>query len=127
MTRRHLSVKTKLAAALLQVRDAQGDPFISWEHAKAMSADQIISLFHFDHYPLRHEAGGPDEPWNLVPTLIAEHRRKTAKIDVPEIAKIKRVTKAEEEFRRRVLAKVMGGDFPKTWGKRKWPKRSMKR
>ncbi len=92
-----------------------------------MSAEQIISLFAFDHYPIRHEAGGPDEPWNLQPRLILEHRIKTATVDVPEIAKIKRVTKKQEEFRQRLLAKAFAEDFPNTWGnpKRSWPSRPM--
>lgn len=127
--RRHLSLKVRLAAALLQCRDAQGDPYIDWEHAKQMNANQIISLFHFDHYPIRHEAGGPDEAWNLQPRLIAEHRVKTAKVDVPEIAKIKRISKKQAEFRARMLAKAFAEDFPNTWGKpkKRWPKRPFRR
>jgi hypothetical protein len=128
MARRHLSLKTKLAAALLQCREEDGSFCVEWKHARIMSADQIISLFHFDHYPIRHEAGGPDEPWNLTPRLIPEHRKKTAKIDVPQIAKIKRITKKEEEFRARLLAKVFSDPEPETWGKkprRPWPKRKM--
>lgn len=77
-------------------------PLIDWEHAKLLSSTQIVSLFQFDHYPIRHEAGGPAEPWNLVPRLIVLHREKTKK-DVGEIAKIKRVNRAEEEFRQRLL------------------------
>jgi hypothetical protein len=110
------------------MRGDDGTPLIEWEHAKLMSAEQIVSLFQFDHYPIRHEAGGPTEPWNLQPRLIMAHRVKTATIDVPEIAKIKRVTKAQEEFRARLLAKSFAEDFPNTWGgkpKTKWPSRPM--
>lgn len=105
MARKSISLSVKLAATLLMLTDADGSPLIPHEHAKLMSADQIISLFQFDHYPIRHEAGGPDEPWNLVPRMIVPHRIKTAKIDIPEAAKIKRIVPAEEEFRRRMLAK----------------------
>jgi hypothetical protein len=109
----------KLAAALLQIRDAQGHPLIEWEHAKQMSAEQINSLFQWDHYPIRVEAGGPTEPWNLVPRFIPEHRIKTAKIDIPEIAKIKRISKSEEEFRRRMLTPPPDREPRKS----RWPKR----
>lgn len=88
-----------------------------------MSAEQIVSLFQFDHYPIRHEAGGPDAPWNLVPRFLMEHRVKTSKIDMPEIAKIRRITKAEEEFRKRLLTPRDERE-PK---KSKWPKRPMRR
>src|SRR5689334_19306018 len=98
-----IRLRVKCAAALLALIDDKGEPLIPWEHAKAMTSDQMFSLFQFDHDPIRAEAGGPALPWNLVPRLIRAHRRKTAKVDVPEIAKIKRVAKAEEEFRRRLL------------------------
>lgn len=123
MGRRHLNLTTKLAAALLQLRDESGEPLIEWEHAKLMSAAQIVSLFQFDHYPIRHEAGGPDEPWNVVPRLIMLHRTKTATVDAPEIGKIRRITAAEEAFRTRLLAKVHGEEKPKS----RWPSRPMGR
>jgi hypothetical protein len=105
------------------LKDDAGAPLIPWEHAKQMTSAQIISLFHFDHYPIRHEAGGPSLPWNLVPRLIRAHRRKTAKIDQPEIAKIARVQAAEEDFRRRLMAKAKGAPRAQS----RWPKRSFKR
>lgn len=123
MSRRSLNLSVKLASALLQIRDKEGILLIEWEHAKLMSATQINSLFHFDHYPIRHEAGGPAEPWNLVPRFIPAHRIKTAKIDIPEIAKIRRVTKQQEEFAARML-KPRDQRPPK---RSKWPKRPMRR
>jgi hypothetical protein len=121
--RKSLNLTTKLASALLAIRDHKGRPLIEWEHAKLMSAAQIISLFEFDHWPIRHEAGGPDEPWNLFPRFIHEHRIKTAKIDVPEAAKIKRISKTEEEFRQRLLTPRQD----RTPKRSKWPKRPMGR
>jgi len=56
-----------LAAAL---REIAGIPV---EHAKLMSAEQVVSLFQFDHTIL-HAHGGADEHWNLTPMLIAPHR-----------------------------------------------------
>jgi hypothetical protein len=127
-TRRHhrppIRLRVKCAAAFLALTDDSGEPLIPWEHAKQMTAAQIISLFQFDHYPIRAEAGGPALPWNLVPRLIRAHRRKTAKRDLPEIAKIRSVTAAEAEFRARLLAKDRGEPRRKSrWPKRAFPKR----
>jgi hypothetical protein len=55
-----------------------------------------------------------------VPRLIRAHRRKTAKRDLPEVAKIRQVT-AEAEFRTRLLAKDLGEPRRKSH----WPKRSL--
>jgi len=120
-TARTPNLRIKCAAALLALTDDIGERLIPHEHAKAMSADQIISLFQFDHHPIRAEAGGPTEPWNLDPRLIPAHRIKSAKKDMPEIAKIRRLTKAEEDFRRRMLT-------PKDQRKphrSRWPKRKI--
>lgn len=129
--RAYISLKTKLAAALLtMVRpDEAGNlvPFIPHEHAKLMSDDQIISLFQFDHDPIPHAPpfNGPDEAWNLTPRPIMEHRTKTAKRDVPVIAKTKRIARAHSEFCARALGvvripKEKRSRFPKG---RKIPKR----
>jgi len=59
-------------------------------------------------------------PTNLVPRLIRAHRRKTAKRDLPEVAKIRRVTAAEAEFEARLLAKDRGEPRRES----RWPKRS---
>lgn len=93
MKRRHISLKTKLAAALAHIAE------IPLEHAKLMDEDMILSLFNFDHVVM-HAHGGPDEFWNLTPMLIAGHREKTAKFDVPRFAKGERLRRANEEFLR---------------------------
>jgi len=121
--RKEPTLAIKLAAALLQIRDAQGHPLIDWEHAKLLSAEQINSLFQWDHYPIRVEAGGPTEPWNLVPRFIMAHRIKTAKVDIPEIAKIKRVSKDHQDFVQRLLTPRQDREPRRS----KWPKRPMKR
>jgi len=120
-TARSPNLRIKCAAALLALTDDRGERLILHEHAKEMTPDQIISLFQFDHYPIRAEAGGPTEPWNLDPRLIPGHREKTAKRDIPEIAKIRRVSAAEEEFRRRMLTpKDQRTPHRSRWPKRKW-------
>jgi hypothetical protein len=96
---RTFPMRHKLAAAL---RELAGIPY---KDAKAMHVSQIISLFEFDHDPIPHAHGGPSLHFNCMPRLRAGHRLKTAKIDIPMIAKVKRVSKAEQEFRQRILAK----------------------
>ncbi len=115
------NLSDKCAAALLAITDEHGKPLIPWEEAKQMTSAQIIGLFDFDHYPFRVEAGGPTEPWNLVPRFKPAHRIKTAKIDIPEIAKIKRVSAEHDEFRRRVLTPRNQREPRRS----RWPKRSI--
>src|SRR5882724_5127029 len=108
MKRKHMSLETKLAAALLTIvrpDELTGRlvPVISFEAAQLMTAKEIISCFHFDHCVIPHAEGGPDEPWNIDPVPIDVHEHKTRTADVPGIAKRKRVSKAHEEFRARML------------------------
>lgn len=95
--RAHIGLKTKLAAAI-------GALYFTYEERTALSEDQILSLVAWDHDPIPHAHDGPDTHDNLTPRLIAEHRVKTATIDVPAIAKTSRISKAETEFRARLLA-----------------------
>jgi hypothetical protein len=74
---------------------------IPYEHAKAMSDEQLISLFDW-HHNIRVAEGGTNDHWNIEPILRAEHRERTRKIDVPEIAKNKRVASAHQEHMRRM-------------------------
>lgn len=96
MTRRsHINLKTKLAAALCNMLrpDETGKlvPIIPHEHAKMMTEDQVLSVFGWDHYPIRKADNGPDAHWNLTPRPILEHRRKSATVDVPQMAKADRI------------------------------------
>ena len=107
--------------------DGRWELIIPLAQAKMMTADQIIALFHFDHYPIPHSQGGPDEPWNLDPMLATLHREKTAKVDVPQIAKTKRITREHEEFQRRMLAPKDERPVRKSkWASRPFPKRRTK-
>lgn len=113
MTRRaHIGLKTKLAAALCQmVRPDETGGFtrvIPHDQAKRMTEDQVLAVFHFDHDPIPKAHGGPDTHFNLTPRPKPEHQAKTAKRDIPMIAKVKRLTREQEEFRRRVLKKTTG-------------------
>ena len=106
---------TQLASALLALGD------IPHEHAAQMTAEQIISLYQFDHYPIRKSDGGPDEPWNMRPMLIAAHREKTAKIDQPAMTKDRAIGDAEVLHMLRMMAKAAGEPRPER--KLKWWRR----
>lgn len=110
-SRRRIPLKEKLASALREMLrpDETGKlvPIIPYDHAKLMSSDQIISLFHFDHGIL-HAHGGPDLHWNLTPRPIIEHRAKTSERDRPAADKTRRLSAGQEEFRRKVLTKPCG-------------------
>lgn len=114
MSKTHISLKVKLAAALLTMKrpnDAgQLVPVITYERSKTMTPEQIISEFHFDHYPIREADGGPTEPWNIEPRPVSEHRRKTAEIDIPQLAKQKRL---RGETRQGPKRKIPSRPFPK--------------
>lgn len=99
MKRKPPTLKDKLAAALLQIVRYDAEectfvPVIPYAEAKSLTADQIIARFHFDH-GIAHAHDGPAAPWNLTPMPVEDHRRKTATIDIPRIAKSKRIQKRE--------------------------------
>ena len=122
MPRRNRPTLTEqLAAALLALGH------IPFEHAREMTAKQIIGLYQFDHWPIRVEAGGTNHPSNMRPLLIVAHRKKTA-ADNREIGKIRRVQVAQVEHDERMRAKQTGE--PKRvsrWPSRPFPKREKKR
>lgn len=68
---------------------------MSYDERKDLTAHQMMMLLHFDHDPEPHANGGPDLHFNLTPLTIMAHRRKTATIDVPQIAKTKRIAKKD--------------------------------
>jgi hypothetical protein len=102
--RKQPSLKTKLAAALRDRLVEKDGKLVPYEALKRMTDDDVISKFEFDH-DVHFAIGGACQHWNLTPRLKAEHRQKTAKQDIPQIAKTKRLEKATEEFRRKLLAK----------------------
>ena len=125
MSKQHIPLRAKLASALLQMLrpDENGElvRIIPHEDAKQMTDEQVISVFQFDHYPLREADGGPTIGWNLEPRPIKEHREKTAKIDLPEMAKSRRIREDQEAFQRRVLARDGGEERPRS----RWPSRKL--
>lgn len=123
MKRKRPNLREQLAAACIQL-----NPDIR-EWAKLKSAADIIAIFDADHFPVPVALGGTNHPTNLEMRLRHEHRTKTAKKDIPAIAKAKRLTRKQEEFRARMLAKdyphfeVGFGQTPS--GARKWVSRPM--
>lgn len=97
--RGYISLREKLASALCQMLCDDGTgklvPVIPYEHAKQMTADQVLSLFEWDHWPRRKADGGEDVHHNLVPRFAAEHQEKTSTIDIPQMAKAARIRKRE--------------------------------
>lgn len=100
--RDHISLETLLASAICQLLA------IPHDHAKLMSAAQVISLIHRDHYPIRRDDGlklgmtiaEVDHHSNITLRPIMAHREKTAKIDIPQINKSKRLRAAQEALNR---------------------------
>jgi len=97
---------------------------IPYEHAKQMTAREVMSLFEWDH-GIHKAIDGPDKHWNLTARMIMEHRFKTHKIDRPQIRKTDRLSEAHTEFQRKILAKSgAASDVAETETKPKssWPK-----
>lgn len=105
--RKHIPLKSQLAAALLQLVDAKGERLIPYADSKRMTAAQVVSLFELDHHPIRVADGGTSDPWNLTWRLRAEHRRKTATIDQPELGKQRRI-RAREAEHKRLMNSILG-------------------
>lgn len=120
MTSRPATLREKLASALLIIADLRGEG-ISFDVAKALTADQILSLFQW-HHENRRTNGGSNHPTNLTPLWIKAHRERTAAIDKPEIDKGKRLAKADEQHVATVRAKILGGPKPRDVIKFRWPK-----
>lgn len=102
--RKNVTLTTKLAAAICVILE------IPHEHQKLMTEDQVLSLVQWDHYPIPHAHGGPSAHWNLWPRTIMAHRLRTRTIDVPMIAKVKRLQRGPKLSRHK-------------WGKRKMQSR----
>lgn len=88
-------LEERLAAALAQLWG------IPYETRKTMTAQQIIGMGQCDH-GIHHAIGGPNVHWNYTWLLTPEHREKTSKVDVPQIAKTKRIIKKQAAHEARI-------------------------
>lgn len=110
MKRKDPTLRQIAAAAVAQILD------IPREHLKEMTTEQVLSLVHIDHDPVPVAVAvsigwTPEQynhPSNLSIRAILDHREKTAKRDIPAIAKSDRVEEAHAAFRQKVLAKTDG-------------------
>ena len=93
----------QLASALLAISG-------EWERARdeKMTDAQIIAEWEWDHDPIPKAFGGPDDAWNLTPRKRADHRSKTAKLDIPRIAKDKRIRRKLTTHELRMARKIAG-------------------
>lgn len=126
--RAHISFKTKLVAALCQMRhevDGKWELILNHAEAKALSEDQILSLFQWQHGVIPHGEGGPDTHFNIEPMLIQAHRKVTREVDIPGIAKRKRVATAHTEHERTMSTpRDQRPAKPSRWGSRPFQKRN---
>lgn len=79
------------------------------EHLRDKNAKVILAALDFHHDPIPFADGGTCEPQNLTPMLREEHKRITAKVTVPTIAKGKRLRKREDEHKLVMRRKGSGG------------------
>lgn len=132
MKRRPPNYRQLYAAAIAQLAG------IPREHVVAMTVDQILSLAVGDHDPvpvaIAVDLGWTPEqynhPSNLTIRLRADHRMKTATVDVPAIAKSRRISETEIAFRARLSAKAGKSNddasvVAKGARKSQWPSRKM--
>ena len=108
VARKKLSRDVREAACLLQIRKGDGwlipEPLRSSGDARA-----IIAFVQYDH-ATPHALTQDDRPQNLAPMGRADHAVKTTKRDVPELARTKRIEKAEAAFRARLAARTSGSE-----------------
>lgn len=106
--RPHIPLKVKLESVLIHgpIFDSDGERVCE------------IEALDFDHQPplmqrvWNEKAQDTEPPANdpryLVPMARADHRKKTAKKDIPQIAKTKRLANDQEEFVRKILSRQCG-------------------
>lgn len=80
---------------------------IPHEHQKAMHEDQVNSLLEW-HHNTPYAEDGTNHFSNAVPMLRAAHRERTAKIDIPAIAKGKRIRQNKHLRRYKEILKYEG-------------------
>lgn len=111
--RRPATRDEKQAAAYLMIHRGDGTPIVSIEEAKQMTAKEIIVAFEKRvdwHHEFEHQLGGTMHPTNLTPLAREDHKKINSK---GKIAKANRLSKAHDEFRRKILSPDKGASEPK--------------
>jgi hypothetical protein len=114
--RKRVTHKEMLACVLIERLDMP-------THEKVhMTADDVVRRFECHHmHPVA--LGGDNRPFNMAMLLKLVHRERTAKVDVPAIAKVKRgiskrngkqkrkaqmpYTRAADKFKRKLTGEVV--------------------
>ena len=101
--RPHMPVSAKLEAALRALGMEPRD--VEWDHNPPLQLRVWC--------PVRGDTIPPaNDPRFIVPRHSSDHRAKTAEVDVPAIAKTRRLSSDHELFRARVLSKTSGEPAP---------------
>lgn len=97
--RPHMSLQTKLEAALIAL--GMEPRLVEWHHEPPLQL-RVWCPVKGDTIP------AANDPRHIVPVIRDEHRERSAKLDVPAIAKTRRLSDEQEELRRRLTAKAPG-------------------
>lgn len=111
--RKPIPIRVKLRAAL-RAAGLNPDLPIEWDHEPAVQL-RVYDTAIGDTIP------GCNDDRYIVPRQKDEHRIKTTKRDIPEIAKTKRLSATQEAARARMLLKDEGVVMVKPTSR--WPKR----
>lgn len=114
--RRHMPLLVKLEAALRALGLEPKD--VEWDHSPPLAYRVWV--------PEKNDYDPPEnDPRYIRPISKAEHREISAKVHTPGAAKTKRLSRKQEEFRQRMLAKgspePVEGEISRQ-KKRKFPK-----
>lgn len=103
--RKHMGLKVKLQALLIHgaVYDCDGIQItdlnlIEWDHCPPLMQREY-NAFNGDTIP------PANDPAYIIPRFCGTHKAKTARKDIPEISKTKRLADEQYAFRARILAK----------------------
>ncbi len=98
--RKQPNMSEKLAALHIEIEALKGNPIADWSVVKQMTPEQINSLFEWNHvsyWTWVEEAEKQNHPSIITPLYIRQHRERTAKIDMPTIAKARRIAARRPE------------------------------
>ena len=86
----------RLAALHIENEALKGNPIADWSVIRDMTPEQLCGLFdwhHVSYFAWVEEAHLQNHPSIITPLYVPVHRERTAKIDIPTIAKSKRIRK----------------------------------
>lgn len=96
MKRKEPTLTEKLAALHIEIETLRGRPIADWSVIRDMTPSQILQLFawhHVTYHTWIEEARLRNHPSVITPLYVPVHDERTAKTDIPVIAKSKRIRK----------------------------------